>query len=148
MDAAEAKSVIASVFSTQRLGVLATEDRGQPYTSLVAFAATDDLRSLIFATTRNTRKHHNLITTPGVAMLMDNRSTQDTDFRSSVAITALGAACETHGPERQHLVDLFLARHPQLRPFIDAPDSAVVRIDVHTYYVVSNFQEVVEYRPT
>jgi len=45
----------------QRFGVVATHSNGKPYTSLVAFAATDDLRDLIFVTSNETRKFKNII---------------------------------------------------------------------------------------
>jgi len=46
--------------ASQHLAVLATEDCGHPYTSLVAFAVTDDLRRFFFATNRDTRKFANM----------------------------------------------------------------------------------------
>jgi hypothetical protein len=48
----------------------------QPYASLMAFAATDDLKRLLFATERNTRKYANLVSNPRAALLVDNRSNQ------------------------------------------------------------------------
>ena len=51
---------IKAVFEDQNLAVLSTRDGDQPYSNLVCFAATDDLRYLIFATTRATRKYANI----------------------------------------------------------------------------------------
>ena len=48
------------VFSHQLLAVLATQGPQGPYGSLVAFAATMDLKYLLFATLRSTRKFKNL----------------------------------------------------------------------------------------
>lgn len=45
------------LFFTQQLAVLSTTVNGKPYCSLIAFAASDDLKDLIFATTRATRKY-------------------------------------------------------------------------------------------
>lgn len=39
---------IAALFDSQRLGVLSTQNRSQPYASLVAFAASDTLGHLFF----------------------------------------------------------------------------------------------------
>ena len=61
-------------FRTQKLTALATQEPGHPYLSLMAFAMTDDLNSLIIATKRETRKYSNMVKEPGVAFLIDNRS--------------------------------------------------------------------------
>ena len=45
-----------SLFDAQLLAVLATYAGQGPYTSLVAFAASDDLAEVVFATHRDTRK--------------------------------------------------------------------------------------------
>lgn len=43
-DRSQALLDIRNTFRSQRFAVLATHAEGQPYTSLVAFAVTDDLR--------------------------------------------------------------------------------------------------------
>jgi len=55
------RPVLRELFVSQRLAVLAThDDDGQPYASLMAFAATDDLKYLLVVTGRPTRKYANL----------------------------------------------------------------------------------------
>ena len=82
---------LKTLFRTHPLAVLATQNELQPYTSLVAFAASDDLKELLFATTRATRKYANFSSNPRVAMLVDNRSNRLSDFSEAMAVTALGA---------------------------------------------------------
>ena len=79
------KKLLNDLFSSQPLAVLATQGKGQPYGNLVAFAATDDLKSLLFATARATRKYANITTDPRVAMVIDSRTNQKTDFQRAVA---------------------------------------------------------------
>ncbi len=88
------KRLLKDLLSSQPLAVLATQSNGQPYGNLVAFAATEDLKSLLFATVRNTRKFSNITTDPRVAMVMDSRTNQRIDFRRAVAVTATGIAEE------------------------------------------------------
>jgi hypothetical protein len=38
------RPTLRALLASQRYAVLATDDRGQPFTSLMAFAASDDLR--------------------------------------------------------------------------------------------------------
>jgi hypothetical protein len=52
---AQLKTLLKGLFSSQSLAVLATYGGGQTYGSLVAFAATDDLEVVVFATARDTR---------------------------------------------------------------------------------------------
>jgi hypothetical protein len=42
---------LQELFITQPLAVLSTQSEGQPYASLVAFATSEDLKALFFATT-------------------------------------------------------------------------------------------------
>jgi hypothetical protein len=41
-------NLIKEIFNTQYFAVLTSDERGQPYSNLIAFAGTDDLKSLVF----------------------------------------------------------------------------------------------------
>jgi nitroimidazol reductase NimA-like FMN-containing flavoprotein (pyridoxamine 5'-phosphate oxidase superfamily) len=104
----ELLAVIRNLVESQKLAVLATQNHGQPYSNLIAFAATTDLKYLLFATTRATRKYANLMADPRVAMLVDNRKNDVSDFAEAAALTALGKAWELHGVERQRFLEVYL----------------------------------------
>ena len=140
------KQILSELFTSQNLAVLGTHQEGQPYGSLVAFAATLDLRNLVFATTRATRKFANLKSDPRVSMVFDNRSNRVADFRKAVAATALGRAREVRGKERENLAEMYLAKHPHLKEFVGSPTCALVKMRVEVYYVVWRFQNVFEWR--
>lgn len=140
------KEFLKRLFSSQRLAVLATQSKKQPYGNLVAFIATDDLKHLLFATTRATRKYANISKNPKVAMVVDNRSNQETDFHQAAAVTATGVVKETEGAERKRFQKQYLARHPYLKEFVSSPTCALLKVEVETYYVVRQFQNVVELR--
>jgi nitroimidazol reductase NimA-like FMN-containing flavoprotein (pyridoxamine 5'-phosphate oxidase superfamily) len=135
------RQTLKQVFAAQRFCVLATQGQGQPYGSLVAFAETEDLKGLVFATERNTRKFSNMMSEPRVAMVIDSRSNKDADLRNAVAITALGPVHEAAGDEREHLVALYLAKHPGLEKFVGSPGMAVCVIAVKDY-VIATFSGV------
>jgi len=137
------RRLLKDLFATQLLAVLAAQTEGQPYTSLVAFSEADELKHLLFATSRNTHKYANIIRDPRVAMFVDNRSNRDSDFRNAVAVTAIGEAEEVQGLEKDRLVKLYLAKHPYLEEFVSSPDTALFRVRIHDYKVVSDFQNVV-----
>lgn len=135
---------LRELLRTQQLAVLATQGGGQPYGSLVAFVATDDLKHLLFATTRATRKYANLLTESRVAIVVDNRSNRDSDFHEALAVTVMGRAQEVKGSERDRLIELYLTKHPYLEEFVMAPTCALLRVTVDRYYMVSRFQNVME----
>jgi nitroimidazol reductase NimA-like FMN-containing flavoprotein (pyridoxamine 5'-phosphate oxidase superfamily) len=147
-NSSDLRKILRELFSSQPLAVLATQGEGQPYTSLVAFAATDDLKHLLFATTRSTRKYANLSGESRVSMLVDNRSNQDSDFHKAIAVTVTGSAEEVSDEERDHLVSLYLSKHPHLQEFVTSPTCAFLKVRVTTYYTVSRFQNVMELHMT
>jgi len=145
----EIESALRDLFASQRLAVLSThDDDGQPYASLMAFAATDDLRFLLVATGRPTRKYANLSADPRVALLVDSRSNREADIHQAVAVTVLGRAEEVEGAGRDPLVNLYLAKHPHLEEFVTSPSCVLIRVRVARYYLVSRFQEVMELHVT
>lgn len=142
----QTEPVLKALLDSQRFAVLATHSGGQPYASLMAFAATSDLRELIFATERDTRKYANLCSDARTAVLVDSRSNRSSDIQDAVAVTVIGRAKEAEGDERDHLLRIYLARHPNLESFATSPSCALVRVKVESYRVVSRFQEVQEVR--
>jgi len=143
-DIHQLKETIKTILDSQGLAVLATQgDRG-PYGSLVAFAATADLKSLLFATTRATRKYANLVRNTGVALVIDTRTNRTADFADAAAVTALGDVEEITGAELPELRRIYLEKHPSLREFTGSPTTALLRVSVTTYIMVSRFQNVQE----
>ena len=143
-DLTKAKRDLKRLLQSQPLAVLATHSRGQPYASLVAFASSNDLKRIYFATTRSTRKYANLSGDSRVAMLVDNRSNKASDFRWAMAATATGKAAEVSPSAREAVLDLYLARHPHLKDFVHSPTCALCEIRVQTFFIVTRFQNVVE----
>ncbi|MFO7982023.1 MAG: pyridoxamine 5'-phosphate oxidase family protein [Desulfuromonadales bacterium] len=136
---------IGTLLQDQRLAVLATSLDGHPYTTLVAFAASDDLRHLFFATTRATRKYSNLTSDSRVSLLVDSRRNETDDFRQAAAVTAIGQArpMEESGTQAEAR-RLYLGAFPYLREFLDSPTCVLVRVDVRRYIRVDRFQHVLE----
>ena len=135
-------------FEPQKLAVLATcDEHGHPYTSLMAFAATDNLDRLLLATERSSRKFANLSAEPRVALLIDSRPNRGSDLKEALAVTVVGRAQEVRRAERVGLLRLYLVKHPQLEAFVTSPSCALISVKVKVYYVASRFQRVTELRP-
>lgn len=133
---------LAIFLSRQQLGVLSTCGGQQPYASLVAFAATDDLSHIVFVTPRPTRKYANLTANGRVALLVDNRSNRMSDFRRAMAATAVGSVREVRKARNSRLIRVYLEKHPHLEDFVWSSTSAVLDLCVESYCVVERFQEV------
>lgn len=134
--------LVRSLLESQRFAVLATVGEGEPHASLVAYASTVDLRQIVFATGRKTRKFESIRSSGRAAMLMDDRRNDATDIGKSVAVTASGRAREVQGQEREEQAEALLAKHPGLKDFLQEPDTAVVVLDV-AEYLVSGFRDTV-----
>lgn len=147
-DASDPKRLLAELFRSQRLAVLATRGEAGPYASLVGFAASGDLRRLFFATDRGTAKFANLTADPRVALLVDDRRGGEADFAEGVAVTAEGRAAEAPADRRAADLATFLARLPHLRRFASRPDCALVCVEVAVYHIVTQFQSVVDFHPS
>ena len=137
----ELSGLIKRVFTSQRFAVLATQFEGQPYSNLVAFAEADNLKSLLFVTSRDTRKYSNTLASKKVAILVDSRTNQASDLNSAIAITALGTIDEVAAENKDYLSGIYLSKHPELKDFLHKPSSALMKVVVNSY-VVATFDDV------
>ncbi|MBM9520904.1 pyridoxamine 5'-phosphate oxidase family protein [Desulforhopalus vacuolatus] len=137
---------IKNLLERQPLAVLATQGNGQPYTSLMAFAFTEDLRFIVFATSLSTRKYKNIKGDSRIALLVDDRSNTGEDFQNASALTLLGEACEAGLEERDYYSGLYVKRHPSLESFLAAESTVFFKMNVQKYLLVSKFENVVEYQ--
>ena len=140
-DISELLQQLVKLFKSQRFCVLATQYEGQPYSNLVAFAEADDLKNLIFITSRNTRKYKNAISNNKVAVMIDSRTNGISDFSSVIAVTAIGTVEEPTETERCRLASIYISRHPNLTEFANGPEQAVMKIKVNDY-IVARFDSV------
>ncbi len=131
--------LLKKIFDTQYFAVLNSVGSGQPYSNLIAFAVTDDWKSLVFVTERTTHKYQNIRENERVALLLDNRTNQLSDIADAIAITLIGTAREA-SDGRSGLRDIFLKRHPQLEQFVNNPDNALILVNIDEY-IIAGFDE-------
>ena len=135
---------LQKLFHSQKLGVLATHQKKNPYTNLIAFASSDDMRQIVFATARTTRKFENMIANSSVSFFIDNRSNKADDFRKAIGVTAVGSVRQIRKNKNSTMMKRYLKKHPQLASFIASKSCVFLCIDVKTIYVVERFQNVIE----
>ena len=141
----QVKKHLGELLTAQKLAVLATQRAEHPYASLVAFAADPDLRRIYFATPRSTRKFENLSANPHVALLVSSSTNDPSDFHRAVAVTAQGRVEGIPESLREEKQKRYLYKHPYLADFVKSPTCAFLCVHVHAYYLVKNFQHVMEY---
>jgi nitroimidazol reductase NimA-like FMN-containing flavoprotein (pyridoxamine 5'-phosphate oxidase superfamily) len=135
---------ITNLCSSQKLAVLCTQRDNQPYASLVAFVISEDLRYLYLVTPRTTRKFTNLAANPQVSVMINSSENQESDFHRAMAVTIIGSATEMSGRQRPDIIDSYVEKHPYLEDFAQSPTCAVVQINIKSYFLVKNFQNVME----
>ena len=135
---------LGELFRSQKLAALSTHHAGQPYASLVAFYAAEDLKHIYFVTPKTTRKFANLTADNRVAIMVNSSGNPASDFHQAISVTAIGSAEEVEGSQKGPILKRYLAKHPHLEEFVRAPTCSLVQISVKTYYLVKNFQNVME----
>jgi nitroimidazol reductase NimA-like FMN-containing flavoprotein (pyridoxamine 5'-phosphate oxidase superfamily) len=133
------EKLLKDIIGTQYFAVLNTLGEGLPYSNLVSFAISEDLKSLVFVTDRKTRKYRNIRENDNISMLIDNRTNQPSDISQAMAITVIGTAHEELG-HKSSLQALFLARHPKLRQFVNDPNTAIILVNVSDF-IIADFDK-------
>ena len=131
--------LLADVIGKQYFAVLNSLGDGFPYSNLVSFTVTNDLKSLIFITNRNTRKYRNINENNNISLLIDNRTNQPCDVKQAIAITVIGKAHEEIA-NRSSSQAIFLTRHPHLQQFVYDLNNAIVLVKV-SEYIIAGFDK-------
>ncbi len=137
-------SSIKGLMKSRALAVLATYSGNSPYTSLVGFAFSEDLKEIYFATFENTSKYRNISRNPRVSLLIDTRENSASDFKEARALTVLGEAGKATGSEKKDITTIYFRRFPRLEGFIKDPDCAIIKITADKYILAERFQKVTE----
>jgi len=146
-DKKQAFKKIAGLFESQNLAVLSTQKANQPYSSLIAFAVSSDLKYFYFLTPNTTRKYEHLTTNPKVSILVHDSQNKADDFDNAVSVTGTGISEKIDKSMAQKSLHLYLKKHPGLEDFSKAPTTALIRISIKRYFMVNRFQNVVEVTP-
>ncbi|MBN1492658.1 MAG: pyridoxamine 5'-phosphate oxidase family protein [Candidatus Omnitrophica bacterium] len=144
MDQKKVLANIRKLFDTQKQGVLATIGTPYPYTSLMTFAATPDLKQVVFATLRKTKKYVNMKANDHVSLLVDSALNRVEDVKNAVAVTMLGAATEADATTQKEFRTMLLKKNPELAGFLNETECAVMVLRVDLYIYVDSFQHVIE----
>jgi hypothetical protein len=126
-------------------GVLATNSRESPYTSLITIDVSSDCRYLIFPTLRESRKYKNLFIDPHVSVMLDNRSVSGKNLKTLYALTVLGTAHEVDERMYSSCKKQFLLHHSHLSDFLSLPQTALIQVTFTKLVLVEEFQNLREF---
>jgi heme iron utilization protein len=134
---------VSALNKTRLHAVLATDAAGQPYTSLIAYALTPDMKGVLFATPKATRKYRNILKNPRVSLLIDTTTNTPKDYMKAESVTMLGNARPIRRSKtRTELAAIFLKKHPKLEEIIHSRKIALIFIKISKCIHVTKFQSV------
>ena len=140
---------IYRLMSNQSYAVLCTQGNQQPYGSIIAFAANNELNAVVFATPISSHKYRLLCECKQVALVVDNRSDNPTGDNSCIeALTITGQAVRlSKDDDRQSAQQILIQKHLRMNEFMTSQHNAFFRVDVHRYLHVTHFNRVNEWFP-
>jgi general stress protein 26 len=130
---------VKKLLDSQKYGVIATNNDKIPYTNIIAYASTEGLGNIFFATKKETTKFLNLLNNPCVSILIDDTKNLSSDLMNAQAVSAEAEVKEIN-KEKEKLKEFFLKKHPELKDFLNEPNCELLKLEVKNYYYVDNFK--------
>lgn len=128
---------------TQRHAVLATVSDAGPYTSLVDFAMTPDMKNVVFAVPKTANKFRHVQQNKEVSLLIDTRKNSVSDYLKAEAVTLTGIAkVVKKGKRWDELSKILIKKHPILKKFVHASTTVLILVEVRRRLHVSRFQTI------
>ncbi len=140
MERHDVVKMVKDLVETQTRGVLATAGESGAYASLMAYVSVNGGQGMAFATERDTQKYRNLGRDQDVAMLIDNRSDENTAPDDIMTATAIGSADPVLAECDDDMRGRLAESHPRLKQFLMEDNCVVFTLNVSTYRVVGHFQ--------
>jgi len=114
----------------------------------MAFGLVDSLRHVFLATKADTQKAENMIRSPLVSLLWDDRTGKLEDHADGMLVTASGVARLTSGMGAEEARAAILSANPNFHSFIDTPTIALFAVEVSSYDVVVGYGSAVTWNPS
>lgn len=145
---AEIEHEIRALCLEEPFAVLATQGGGQPYTSLISFAMSEDMKHLVFSTPTQTRKYSLIVANSNVSVMIDNRSRQPESINHICGLTITGRArILSVAGEIVKWQSLLTTKHSYLQKFVKSPSSSLILVETVRFLYVRRFQEVYQWVP-
>lgn len=120
------------------LCVLCTVSGDLPYSSLMTYVLSDDLKTVYMVTVRESRKYRNLLENPKVSLLVDNRQNLASTSDETVASITFEGILKHLEPLETEVVRIQLVdRHGELKEILKNPDCVIFGIELKTFLLLS-----------
>lgn len=113
----------------------------------MAFGLADSLQYVFLATKANTQKAENMIRSPLVSILWDDRTGQLQDHAEGMLVTASGVASLTDGAIAAEAQATILSANPNFGRFVNDPATVLFAVDVLSYDVVVGYGSPIRWCP-
>lgn len=137
---------IRALLAGRKLAVLATQSDGQPHASLMAFTPVDDIKRLVFATYRKTRKYESMIKDGRAALLIGSGIEPFEQQRTGLIVTAHGNVSDAPSNSRQSMLKSHIQRHPEFEEYFSSQECALIVMEISSYQLVTSTDEVRWYK--
>lgn len=140
---------ISQLLANQMQGVLATSSPdGEVALHLMAYAFTPSLSDIYLASFEDTRKVANMLHSPRVSWLWDNRTGNHQDHIDGFALNAVGLAKQVFGKDYHAAAELLLGRNASLSAMLADTRAVIFAVDVERYSWIQGYSEVQDYLPS
>lgn len=136
---------VCQVLKTQSLGILATQTEEYPYLTLVSFVSSNDIKTIIFATLKESRKYENIQENKKVSIFIGSQKNIIEDYKDAKALSFYGIIKKTTKKQSSEYKKLYLKKHPHFAEFLSDPQCKLMVISVKKITLSMRFQEVREY---
>ena len=112
---------------------------------LVSFVSSDDLKTIIFATLKESRKYENIQENKKVSILIGSQKNIIEDYKDAKALSFYGIVKKISNKQSSEYKKLYLRKHPHFAEFLSDPQCELMAIKVKKITLSMRFQEVREY---
>lgn len=146
MDQSDLYGKVYELMTHQQFGILTSIGSDGPHSSLIAFAVTNNLKTVLFMTLQETRKYANIIANPNVSLLVDNRPANSKEISGCFALSAYGTVKKVDLNSAVATKELFAFCHPELAQYLDKPTYSLFSVSIKKYEVINGLSEVYTYQ--
>ncbi|MFT7412462.1 MAG: nitroimidazol reductase NimA-like FMN-containing flavoprotein [Paraglaciecola sp.] len=141
------KNTVASLLNQQAQCVLATLGDKELALHLMAYDISPELDEIYLASLENTQKVKNMRANPSVTCLWDNRTGNNADHSSGLAMSGFGKARELAGESALSAQSSLLHRNATLETLFSEPNVVFFAINIDRYQWVEGYTRVLIYKP-
>ena len=133
---------IRALLAERKFAVLATQSDGQPHASFMAFTPVDDIKRLVLATYRKTRKYESIMKDGRAALLIGSGIEPFEQQRAGIIVTAHGNVFDAPSDSCQSMLKSHIQRHPEFEEYFSSEECALIVMEISNYQLVTSTNEV------